>query len=390
MTFRRIWLVGLCSGVARWLELLSVGVYVYEVTGSALITTAFALLRMLPLALLGAVTGAVTDRIGHRATLVYSLLAVSAYGVALAGIAVSGSLELWHLGAGAILGGIYWTTDLPARRNLMATIAGQHRVAAAMSLDAATSNVTRAAGPALGGILLAQVGIAGALTLSASLYAVALAMVVLARKAPEGDAPETSAATILRNMIDGINAALRDRTVVGTLAVTVIFNVWAWPYTALIPVVGRDVLGLGPFPVGVLMSAEGIGALIGAIAAGFANRHAIFRKIYVGGNALCMTSVIVLALTTEPIVAGAAVLTAGFGAGGFAAMQATLIYLQSPPALRSRMLGVLSVCIGTAPIGYIHLGILADWLGTSQALMLMGVEGLVLLALSWLYWPEIR
>jgi fucose permease len=80
----------------------------------------------------------------------------------------------------------------------------------------------------------------------------------------------------------------------------------------------------------------------------------------------------------------------GIGAGCFATMQSTLMLLLAPPEVRSRLMGVLSVCIGLGPLGFAHLGLMADWLGAVPAVTIMGLEGLAAFALAWLFWPEIR
>ena len=97
-----------------------------------------------------------------------------------------------------------------------------------------------------------------------------------------------------------------------------------------------------------------------------------------------------LAWSGDPVTAGLAVLVAGIGAGLFATMQATLIFTLAPPEIRSRLMGVLTVCIGTAPLGFAHVGLLADWLGPQTALVVIAVEGLLASLAAWLYWPEIR
>jgi hypothetical protein len=70
-------------------------------------------------------------------------------------------------------------------------------------------------------------------------------------------------------------------------------------------------------------------------------------------------------------------------------MQATLVYLAAPPAMRSRVLGVLSVCIGIGPVGFIHLGLMANAIGAPSATMTTGIEGLLALALTWRWWRVI-
>jgi MFS family permease len=95
------------------------------------------------------------------------------------------------------------------------------------------------------------------------------------------------------------------------------------------------------------------------------------------------------ALIPDPRLAAAALLFTGLGGAGFSIMQATLVYLAAPPEMRSRMLGVLSVCIGIGPIGFVHLGWLADLIGAQWATAASGIEGLVVLALTRRWWRRI-
>jgi MFS family permease len=195
---------------------------------------------------------------------------------------------------------------------------------------------------------------------------------------------------LLLEVLEGLRFARSDRAIVGALAVTVAFNVFGWPYTSLIPVVGSDILKLEPFPVGMLMSTEGLGALLGSVAAGWASRRWPYRRIYFFGAISTQFAIVALALAGSLYSAGAAIALAGVGAGAFAAMQSTLIYLLSPPEMRARMLGVLSVCIGSALLGYVNIALMVDWWGTMPAIAISGIEGAIALSLAWLIWPEIR
>ena len=102
-----------------------------------------------------------------------------------------------------------------------------------------------------------------------------------------------------------------------------------------------------------------------------------------------MIMLTVFALVPHPVLAGATLILTGIGQAGFATMQATLVYLASPPEMRSRILGVLSVCIGTGPIGFVALGLLADAVGAGWAIVATGVTGLACMMLSWRYWRTI-
>lgn len=92
------------------------------------------------------------------------------------------------------------------------------------------------------------------------------------------------------------------------------------------------------------------------------------------------------ALEAEPISADAALVLTGIGGSGFSITPETLLYLAAPPEMRSRVLGVLSVCISTGPIGFLHLAPVADAIGACRATMTRAIEGLIVLAPTWPWW----
>jgi hypothetical protein len=94
--------------------------------------------------------------------------------------------------------------------------------------------------------------------------------------------------------------------------------------------------------------------------------------------------------TNRWLFAGAALLATGLANSGFSVMQATLIYLAAPPAMRSRLYGVLSLCIGSGLLGFINIGMMAEWVGAPTATVISGIEGLVAMALTWRWWSRIN
>lgn len=171
--FLRVWLAGACAATARWLEMLAVGIFVFEETGSPLLVAAMLMLRMLPLALFGAFGGEVASRFDRRRVLLGTLGALTALSGGLAGLAALGWLAVWHVAVGAVVTGVAWAMDFPVRRTLLADVAGNARLGAAMSLDTVASSGTRMAGPILGGGLYAASGMDGAFLLTAAAHGLA-------------------------------------------------------------------------------------------------------------------------------------------------------------------------------------------------------------------------
>lgn len=386
--FWRLWIVGLASSAVRWIELLVVAVFTYQVTSSAFIVTMMALLRLLPMALFGAFMGAIADKVDRKRALIGMLLAMAITSATVALLALVGRLEVWHLAVASFINGSAWATDMSLRRIMIGEVVGAERMANAMALDIGANNASRMVGPAIGGILLATAGIASAYILSVGLYLLAMAAVVgLAHRnqpAPAGGEP------ILSRIAAGLREVRRSPRLMAIYAVTAIYNIFGWPFYSLVPVIGKDNLGLGPEGVGVLSSMDGVGAVIGAAWVIALARPAYYVAFYVVGVALFQLLMIGFALSAVAVVAGSFQIAAGIAGACFAVMQTTLLYNSVAPEMRARMLGLMSVCIGLGPIGFLQIGLLAELVGAKNAIIISGIEGFVAVLLTLPLWRKGR
>jgi MFS family permease len=385
--FRRLWLVGTLTFAVRWLEMLVVGVFVYQHTGSAFDVALMTLLRSLPMTLFGAVIGALAERIQRRQALVAVVLTMLATSVCLAVLAYTGTLAVWHLAVASFCNGAAWAADNPVRRVMIGEVVGHEQMGRAMSVDVGANNATRMLGPIVGGLLLASTGIAGAFSASVVCYAAALAA---AMRVSYRNTPITAASGgVLTRIIEGLLLVRNTPKLIGILTITVIYNVFGWPFTSMIPVIGQDNLHLGAGGIGVLASMDGIGAFCGSIALMLWAKPANYARLYVGGVVLYLLLLVVFALVPNVPFAGTALLFTGICNAAFSVMQATLIYLAAPPEMRSRLYGVLSVCIGSAPIGFLCLGLLADAVGATAATAMSGIVGLLVLLATRRWWRQV-
>src|SRR5579872_1212031 len=382
--FRRLWLIGLVVFAVRWLEMIVIGVFVYRETGSAFDVAMMTMLRMLPMAMFGALIGTFAERIERRTALIAVLLSMFATSLSLAVLAYAGHLAVWHLAVASFVNGIAWAADNPVRRVMIGDSVGADSMGAAMSIDVGANNASRMLGPTIGGLLLAGAGISGAFTASVACYLVALAAAF--RLSRRSTVAAAAGGSVLARLIEGLMLVRRDRRLIGILTITVIYNVFGWPFTSMIPVIGQDSLQLGPSGIGVLASMDGIGAFCGAVAIAVLARPRHYARLYIGGVLSYQLLVIAFALMPHAVPAGGALLFTGLSSAGFSIMQATLVYLSAPIEMRSRIYGVLSVCIGVGPVGFLHLGLLAELIGAPAATIATALEGLLAMALTWRWW----
>ncbi len=387
--FRRLWFVGFVANVVRWLEVLAFALFAYEVTGSAFVVAALTMLRLLPMGLFGAFLGVAADRVERRGALL-AIVAVSMITtLALAAMAAFGAIRVWHLALACFINGICWAADNPVRRTMIGDAVGPDRMAMAMSVDIATSNITRIVGPALSGVLLARFGIAGVFWLCATLYGAslvaALGLKVRLRAAHAGRA------SFAASMREGFACLRGDDRLIGVFVITMIFNVFGWPFLSMVPIIGTEHFLLGPQGVGLLASCDGIGGILGALFIVGLARPAWHGRIYAGSVALYLVMVIAFATASAVSMAAALLFLIGMIGVGFSVLQTTLVYRTAPAVLRARMLGLLSMCIGTGPLGFVYLGFLADVFTPRIGSLMLAAQGVLVLVCTRRYWqPALR
>ena len=379
--FRKLWLVGMLVSLIRWLEILAYAVFTYDHTQSALWVASLMTLRMLPLALFGLALGALAARVSRRRVLLLTHAALLAISLVLLLLSAFGTIEVWHLALASALHGIVWACDMPMRRALMGDIAGPGRVAQAMSLDAVTSNACRLVGPALGGFLIAHGGLTAVFAVIALIFVPVL--VALARLVEPHVEPADHKLSFGAMLTGGFQAARESPLLLAALWLTILFNLFAWPILSMVPVIGREQLQLDPQGVGLLASLDGIGALLGALLLSTVASRLRHGPVYLGAVVGFLLLQMLLAWSTLAWVAGMTLFALGVVQAGFAVMQTTLVYTATPVARRAEAMGLMTMCIGASPLGFLAVGALAERLGAPMATLVCGICGLVGVALTW-------
>jgi MFS family permease len=372
--FLRLWLVGAFANAMRWLELLISGVFAYEATGSALAVTGVVAARQLPQLAFGAFAGAVSEAVNRKLIVMLALIVPAVVSTLLATLATTGHLELWHVALGNLLSGTMWATEMSTRRRMVGEVAGPHRIVPAIALDSVTNAATRTIGPLLGGLAFQWLGMKGAYTLTALVqFAGAFAMAGLVHSQVTH---RLELKRIPRDIAEGIAFARTKPTILLVYGVTIVTNAFAFSYSGLVAPLGLGAFHVSPALVGLLAAAESIGSLMGGalLAAGLMRMDS--RVLFAGGAAFFMVGLIVMALSPSYWLAVAVLILGGFGTAGFSNMQTTLMLTEAPINMRSRLMGIVTVCIGTGPLGVLMAGALARELGPREAVLLMASLGL--------------
>lgn len=388
--FLRLWAVGLLSTFVRWIELLTFGVFTYQQSGSAMWVASMMVLRMLPLALFGVGFGAVATRISRRHGLLVTQGAQLGSSLLLLGMSAAGALEVWHLALASFVGGAAWAGDMPLRRSLIGDLVGPHRMGRAMAFDAIANNGSRLVGPAVGGLLLASGGMTAVFAAAVVTYAAVVATVAALRSGPTDDQFEPKHYKSVAAVLAGaFQAARQSPRMVAVLYVTVIFNLFCWPMVSMVPVIAQDRLQLSSRGIGLLASMEGVGAVLGSLVLLMLAPRVKQGHVYVGGAILFMGMMPAFALSTLPLLSGATLVLIGAGQALFAVMQSTLVFVYSPPERRLEAFGLLTMCIGIAPVGFFLMGWLAERVGAPWAMVAIAASGAATMAVTLRLWRPI-
>lgn len=389
--FRKVWLVGGLVNTMRWLEVLAIGIYVFDLTGSPLLVALMMFLRQLPFALFGAVVGAVADRFDRRRLLLMGLSVTTVILGLLSFSAWTGHLTLWQIGLGAFISGVYLSGEHAIRRTMLGEFAGAENVGPAMALDSVTNNSTRGIGPLIGGLMYETVGLQGAYMLGFAAYVLSILLVLTVRyDRPVKPSVDPKPPSVLTNLIEGIRYARTNRLLLGVLFVTVVVNMFGFSYSSMVPAIGREELLLSAAAIGLMSSAEGLGSFLGALWVSVYSRPAQYNHLFFYGGVAFVTGVLFFSLSDIYGVSIALLTAAGFGFAGYASMQSAIAFRSATPEMRSRAMGLVTMFIGSGPFGVLLLGFLANHMGAADALTLMASVGLGLLLLIFWLWPEIR
>ncbi|MBI4305523.1 MAG: MFS transporter [Chloroflexi bacterium] len=386
--YRRLWSIGALITTVRWLEMLALGFFVFELTQNEFLTALVFTLRMAPMLLFGIVTGFIADHVLRKVLLLSSLAASGAISGLMGLLVLSGRVEFWHIAVATFLAGIFWAFDMPVRRPLVAEAVGTDKVGVAMGVESTTMQATRMVGPLLGGVFVASIGMQGVYFIGAALQAIAL--VIALRVATSGMKSDLGRVKVFANLREGFRYVRSSRLIIATLAVTMFVNLWGFSYSSQLPVIAKVELGVGAVALGILGSMEGLGGFLGALAISAWATPRTYTRIYLYGSFLFIGAVLLFALSKWYPLSVAILFAGGFGMAAFGSMQSTLMLTSTAPEMRGRIMGVLVVCIGAGPIGSLHVGLLAGLFGAPFALIVIALEGLAALTLATALWPELR
>jgi len=385
--FRRLWAIGAFGGMMRWLDTLVLALVALNMTGSPTLVSLVFFFRMAPM-LFGIGLGIFADRVNRKLFLAIGLVIQALIASIMASLLIADVLEYWHLAVATFLSGIVWASEFPVRRTLIGELVHPEQLGKAMSFDSATNAFSRIVGPFTGGVFMATIGPEGAYITGIVLFlAAALIATTLKYERP---AATGSGQGVFADLAEGFRYIRASRLMVGTLIVTMLMNLFAFPYMSQQPIIAREVLSVGDVLVGLLNSVEGVGSLLGAIliATYALPRH--YSRIYLYGSLLFLVGILLFSQSSSYWISFVIVFVGGFGMSAFGTMQSTIMVSAASPEMRARVMGTVAVFIGAGPIGQLNIGMMAGIYDSQTAIMITGIMGMTAVLASAVAFPILR
>ena len=260
LNYRYLWTGTVLMSAGQWVQQVTLGWLLYDLTGSSMLLGALNGLRALPFLIAGPIAGVAADRMDRKALLVQTQYVLIVTALLMGVLVASGYLQPWHLFAFTLLTGMAWAFHEPVRQSLVPGVVPKNELMSAIALNSMGFNINKVLGPALGGVLIAAFGPAGNFFVQSAAYAGVLLMVYWMQVPPTPEEARHSSA--VANLKEGLAYVWSNPTVFALMLAAYVPRVFAVPYQALMPVFQKDVLGVGPEGLGLLMAAPGAGAVL--------------------------------------------------------------------------------------------------------------------------------
>jgi MFS family permease len=360
--FAVIWTAALVSNVGTWMQTVAVGTLITERTGDAGQTGLVAAAGFLPVGLLSPVGGALADRVDRRRLLFLTTLGETFFAALLAVLYASGHASIAAVDGCVFGGGCMAALGFPCYQAMLPDLVPAEDLLGAVSLGSAQFNLGRVIGPALAGLTISLGSYSWAFGVNAASFgAVLVAVAVIRVASPMVDEGSRLWAEIRR----GARYAREEPGIRTAILLASAMSLTASPFIALIPAIAVKVFHGDASTTSVLVTGQGIGAVIGALAlAPLAERYGRRRMIVLFLGLLLPGALVLYA--SSPVLALAAVAVALVGGAYISCLSGlnAVVQLRAPDELRGRLVSLYFVAVGVLyPIGAVVQGRLADAVG---------------------------
>ena len=392
--YRLYWSGQVVSLIGTWMQQVSLPWLVLVLGGSPLQLGFVAVLQFGPAMVLAPFGGVLADRIDKRRALIWTQIAASCQAFILFLLTATGVVEIWMVFAMAFWLGLVNAVDMPVRQSLAADLVPRHILANAIALNSMAFNSARVVGPALAGVIIATgtaltgsatSGVAANLAINTLTYAGVLTALlrmnpteIRRHEQPERHPP------VLHSLQEGFAYAVRTPLVLWPLVLLAGIAAFGFNFQILLPLFVREVLNLGADGYGALFAAMGVGSLAGSLTLAFMRQRRAIPLMLIGGIVFAGL-LIGISVSRSAWIAAPFVMGAGYSSMLMINTINATVQANVSDALRGRVMAFyVTVFAGSAPLGGLFAGAVAEAFGTPLAFVLgSGLSVVVLTIVAW-------
>ena len=392
--YAAFWSISLLSILSFFMVMIVRGWLILELTDSPFKVAAVQAAQLLPMLVLPLISGALADRGGRKMLLlttdVFNFITL----LAMAALVYLEFIQEWHVFALAFANGVAFSFAMPARTSVVPDLVRRKDISSAVALFSTIFSLGQVAGPTPAGFIIEFFGMAHTFLVAALFLVPALVgmaffdMPIVAGRQRYG--PGGGRESMAKSILDGIRYVRGQPVIMGLLLLGLIVMTFVMPFQAVMPVLVRDVLNRGPDDLGVLMTAIGVGAMIGSISAATARGMPQLTKLMTVAGLLVGIVLTLFALSNFYLLSLALALCLGICVQSFMTSNMTLVQITTPDYVRARVISIRFILVGLGPIGIITMGVASEAFGAVPSIITMSLVNVVLVALVLVMVPSIR
>ncbi len=376
------------SLTGSWMQSVAFGWLVLLLTNSAFYLGLVGALQTLPVLLFSFLGGVVADHTSKLKLLFLTQAVLMLLALVLGVLVETNVVRVWMLCILVFFSGTAMAFDIPVRQSFIVDLVGKADLPNAIALNSTLFNATRVLGPAVGGELIAMVGMANCFFLNSASFLAVLLALLLMNLPPAQPAPWKPFFQAWRELLDHLLDRRELKLILVLMSTAAIF---AMPYYVLLPILARDTLGVGVRGLGHLMAMSGIGAFVGGLTLARRLTRRPPMPSFLAGQGLFFLGLIGLGLCRNYYAALGLMAVAGFGMVTQLSTGNSLMQLNITDALRGRLMSLFGLIVmGFAPVGSILYGVAAHYFGPGPSITGGAVVAALVAGIVFLKNPDLR
>jgi MFS family permease len=392
--FRLLWSGQVFTSMALWMDQVARGWLIYELTDSPVQLGLVRGVQAIPILLLSPVAGSAADRYSRKMQIMVAQVLDGLMYALLAMLIITGQIQPWHVYATAFGAAIVQAFHQPARAAMVADAVPLSHLTNAIGLNSIIFNVARSTGPAVAGVLIAMFGTAGSYTAQAAFYLLATVWTLQLRPAQRSSSGahgySAGGASFGQSIIEGWKFSWRSEAVRTGLLISVFASFFIVPFTTLLPVFARDLLGVGATGQGLLLTAMGVGALCSAVLIASLGDQLPRGIFMLGGVAMYGLSIVAFSASPWFELSLGLMAIVGLAHVSSHALVQTVIQTYSPAEFRGRTMATFNMSHFMLTLGSMLIGTLASLWGARWAVASMGAAGALAMIAIYVALPRAR